>query len=94
MIDSLWDKPKKKYWELNKAQKDYIEAQSKRVKAYQDAIARNKRLEKLNREKVKAEKKAAGTYYHDRVATIHWVKDTPHSLAIQFTRWRARNEQR
>jgi hypothetical protein len=26
--------------------------------------------------------------YHDSVSVIHWVKDTPHSLAVQFGRWK------
>jgi hypothetical protein len=91
-MNSIWDKPKKEYWELTQAQKDYIDMQSKRQKArYATAQQEKRRKERSDyktRMLIKAEKIANGTVYHDSVAVIHWVKDTPHSLAIQFTRWK------
>jgi hypothetical protein len=47
---------------------------------------------------LKPAKRPKRTHYYTpaqpRVAIIHWVKDTPESLALQFLAWRTSREQR
>ena len=74
---------------MNHTKRDkYIQCMRKKSTAYQAAIKKTQRLRRKNDVALnegKRELKLTGS--SPRVSVIHWVKDTPYSLALKFRRW-------
>lgn len=69
------------------------EADKRRVEKWIE-LRHERREEHLQKHRLKELNKVRGTTLRDEVAVIHYVEDTPRSLAIQFIRWQDRRNKR
>lgn len=86
---------RKKWWEYSDEQKrnieNYIEMKRRQAKAYQKAKVKRQRLNRKNKiKRIEKNRQKKNDKYALSVSVIHWVKDTPHSLALQFLEWKTK----